>query len=76
MASLVFCLFSPFKVLNRVLIWLINKMLLAQMLPLSLKIPISSQLSKRFPKKRRDKRNKNDSSAYYSTVNYLLKKGK
>lgn len=51
MASLVFCLFSPFKVLNRVLIWLINKMLLAQMLPLSLKIPISSQLSKRFPKK-------------------------
>ena len=26
-------------------------MLLARMLPLSLKIPISSQLSKRFPKK-------------------------
>ena len=51
MASLVFCLFSPFKVLNRVLIWLINKMLLARMLPLSLKIPICSQLSKRFPKK-------------------------
>lgn len=52
MASLVFCLFSPFKVLNRVLIWLINnKMLLARMLPLSLKIPISSQLSKRFPEK-------------------------
>ena len=51
MASLVFCLFSPFKVFNRVLIWLINKMLLARMLPLSLKIPISSQLSKRFPKK-------------------------
>lgn len=52
MASLVFCLFSPFKVLNRVLIWLINKMLLVRMLPLSLKIPISSQISeKRFPKK-------------------------
>ena len=51
MASLAFCLFSPFKVLNRVLIWLINKMLLARMLPLSLKIPISSQLSKRFQKK-------------------------
>lgn len=52
MASLVFCLFSPFKVLNRVLIWLINKILLVRMLPLSLKIPISSQISKkRFPKK-------------------------
>ena len=52
MASLVFCLFSPFKVLNCVLIWLINKMLLVRMLPLSLKIPISSQIcKKRFPKK-------------------------